>query len=388
MSSSATDPIDPGSLPPDPAALPDAPPQAAPAPAAPVEPPPSAELPVPSQATAPPALEPAASAPAVSAAAPPPSLAPAAPVVVPPEPPPTPVVSAAPQAAPAPAAHAPPPAAVPASTPPSAAAPAPESRPAEPGTDTLRSAAGLDTIRNEPAAHPFARDEDRGLDPISLLPVALTILLLVGTIWQCVDSGDEADEPVADAAPAVEDAEAPPAPDAPKAPRAKGARLKRAETPPPEDASDAPSAAPEATGSARPATATSKTAHIGEYEGPALGSGGPSAHPDAERLAAEAEEHYEAGRIDQAVRSIDDALRRSPKVARFEAFRALMLHKQHKDEEALTQYTAAVTHDPKNPEIYRQRATVNVALGRHAHASRDMRAYDRLKAGTSPTAPP
>lgn len=309
--------------------------------------------------------------------APPPEVspveAPAAPAVpaTPAEPPPPPVQASA---APAPAPSVPP-------------AP-PQAPPADPGVDTLRSSAGLDTIRNEPPSHPFAREEDRGLDPISLLPVALTVLLLLGTIYNCV-SGDESED--GDESPPAKVVEQEPAESEESTPvRKKGGRLKRAEAVPTQEAEAPPPAAEPKDGAdpSKPAKVPSRLAHIGEYEGPALGSGGPSAHPEAERLAEEAEAHYTAGRHDDAMRAIDGAMRASPKVARFEAFRALVLHKQHRDDEALKQYTEAVQHDSKNPEIYRQRATVNVALGRHAHASRDMRAYDRLKAGTSPSAPP
>ena len=48
----------------------------------------------------------------------------------------------------------------------------------------------------------------------------------------------------------------------------------------------------------------------------------------------------------------------------------------------------AVQHAPKDPELYRQRASVQVALGRNAKARRDMAAAQRLTDGTSPSSPP
>ncbi len=213
--------------------------------------------------------------------------------------------------------------------------------------------------------HPFAREEDRGLDPFSLLPIVLAVLALVVGVWKC-SRGDEA--PVAHSEePASTELDSAVVEDAP--PRARIPELP-GRAPSQEEPRGAIPAPP-----------------IGEYDGPPLAPG-QSANKDAEALARQAEEHYRASRLDAALQSVEAAMGKTGDVSRYEALRGLILHAQHRDREALDQFNKAVHHDARNAELYRQRATVNVALGRHAHASRDVRAYDRLKAGTSPTQPP
>jgi len=48
----------------------------------------------------------------------------------------------------------------------------------------------------------------------------------------------------------------------------------------------------------------------------------------------------------------------------------------------------AVQHEPGNADLYRQRATVHVALGMQTEADLDMRAAERLDSGPAPTEPP
>jgi Tfp pilus assembly protein PilF len=110
--------------------------------------------------------------------------------------------------------------------------------------------------------------------------------------------------------------------------------------------------------------------------------------PDAEKLARSAVKAFEGGRYPEAHTQVDQAIAKSPGSARYESLRARILHAQGDHEGALEQLNAAVQHAPKDPEIYRQRASVNVALGRSAQARRDMAASSRLADGTSPSSPP
>ena len=49
---------------------------------------------------------------------------------------------------------------------------------------------------------------------------------------------------------------------------------------------------------------------------------------------------------------------------------------------------SAIEHEPLNADLYRQRASVHVALGKQSEADLDMRAAERVAGGTVPTEPP
>jgi tetratricopeptide (TPR) repeat protein len=216
-----------------------------------------------------------------------------------------------------------------------------------------------------PPEHPFARDESSGAGFPAWFPV---VLVAIAFLWAIVvKCGGEEDEEAPDVA-----ADAAPAPDVAQA------------------ASDSPvPAAPAIVPPiATPPAAPVAMRPVPDYAGPALDPRGSPGETPAEISARQAEAAFQSGDLTGAEGHVNVAMAQSPGSARYERLKARVLFAAKRPQEALDLLDQAVKHDPRNPEVYRQRATVHLALGHDGHADRDMRAADRLANGTAPTTPP
>ncbi len=208
----------------------------------------------------------------------------------------------------------------------------------------------------------------------------MLVILFAGYQWMTSDG--DAEQPAPEVAAAPEASAAPDSPDAtPEATPEVVGEATPAPTPA-ETAAPAP-----ATPAAGPA-ATVDLSSITPYKGAALAPASKPVNAEAETAAAKAAKAFQAGRYPEARAEVEQALAKSPGSARYESLRARVLHAQGDHEGALEQLDAAVQHAPKDAQLYRQRASVQVALGRSANARRDMAAFQRLNDGTSPSSPP
>jgi tetratricopeptide (TPR) repeat protein len=228
---------------------------------------------------------------------------------------------------------------------------------------------------------------------VTLLPAALVLLLVVFVFWSwCVDTGtDEAatGEAAAGAAGGGAAGADATAASRPAADREAGAAAGAASAPAGAETGAAASGTT-ALGElpAELAGSSQIPRNIPEYQGPLLPPSATATDPNAEALAMQSLEHWNAGRFAEALQQADAALARSPGNARYEALRARILHALKREQEALTQLDQAVQHDPLNAALYRQRASVNLALARQRDAGYDIRAAERVESGAVPQAPP
>ena len=247
-----------------------------------------------------------------------------------------------------------------------------ESATTDPQADTptppaeAKKAAGPTPV--QPAA--YTRDNESGLDAISIVPVILVVLTFMFVFYsQCVgdnvatDAGDTPAEGVVEA-PATNEVPGDKAP-----------------------ALEAPSSAEEAA----PATTSDKALAAAEAEAAAKAAVPPvTVEPGspAETYAASARTKLSASDTTGAMADVNLAMAEAPGNPVYERLQAQIYMTQGNQQAALTALNQAVKHDGRNPDVYRERAAVLLAGGDNVGAGRNMQAADRLANGTSPTSPP
>ena len=97
---------------------------------------------------------------------------------------------------------------------------------------------------------------------------------------------------------------------------------------------------------------------------------------------------FDTAWIDFIGAAVEDAMTRAPGNAGYERLKASIQVARADHEGARTTLDAAVQHDHRNPEVYRERAAVLLDLSDSAGARRNMDAATRLQNGTAPTSPP